>query len=268
MKKTTTAMAILTVLAFSFVGCGSSDMAKVTINLGLLAQTKVYTPSIFDRIVSLISFSNTLNATPPGSVEDIVLSIELGGSEVYYNIFLPGSSEWNDNSATVEIASGGPYKFIVYGRGGDSNENGVPDRMYGGIGRLDSVSGGAEITLPIEIQPVPRESWDYSVSINTNSLELFFITQSTPTATVQGFRVFKKTGTYDEGTGNWDYSGYEFFATIAAAAPAGSVSLSDGSMQFYNCSPVDGDHLSVYKITPYNNFGEGDDREYEPYYCP
>jgi len=223
-------------------------MARVTISLGIPPQAKAFATPLFDRILAILSFSSRLNAAPPGGIEDLVISIELGGNEIARKTFMDGSAEWQSDSASFEIASGGPYRFVILGRGGDLNEDSIPDRVYGGIGTLESVAAGDEVSLSIQMGdlPVPdSDFWFNNVIRTTNQ-------QGTPLNLIQ---------VSYEGV----FTGYILYrATNSDSAPYSRIATFSYESSSYEDFAINASNTYYYKVSAYNAFGEGDMTYYIP----
>ncbi|TAL38507.1 MAG: hypothetical protein EPN93_04665 [Spirochaetes bacterium] len=260
MKKTTLHMTIIAVMTFFFISCSSSDVARVTINLGIPSQAKTYAPSLFDRIVALISLSSNAQADQPSgqlSVDRITITATSGGSEVASVFFSNTDPEWVTGAATLEIPAGGPYTFIVVGQYFNGQ---TVNRTYGGIETLESISGGQEMMLSINMGLLPVYNSDFYLSTSgSNPLLLDLFTQST---NIEGYIVYRAQGTWSAGINDWITGSFSKIVTFDAAPLSTTVTYNDPEGISDDCTQTEGDPASVYKIVPFNSFGEGDTVEH------
>ncbi|TAL38506.1 MAG: hypothetical protein EPN93_04660 [Spirochaetes bacterium] len=251
-------------------GCSNSDMARVTINLGIPSQAKTYAPSLFDRIVALISLSTRVQAEPPTGlsyqIDTIVISVSSGGAEVVTKTITsdPPSSDWDDGQTSLEIPAGGPYLFTVVAW---YTQDGTYKR-YGGLSLLDSIAGGAETSLPIQMGLLPIEVSDYTFTLVADTGS-YPILQFVPVSqNIKGYIIHRANATYTYDSFYqsyyWSYGAYAKIKTIEAAAyPLPTAFTDTDGVLGTGCLAV-GIEVSGYFVVPINEFGEGDDSDEQP----
>ncbi len=263
MKKTTQRIAILAVLAFTFVGCSNSDMARVTIKFGIPPQAKAYTPSLFDRIVSLISFSTKANANPPESLYRDINRIDIlvlsGTREITSSTITQGSSDWNEGIASLELPAGGPYTFYVNGQ---EEYEGFSYTYYKGFTLVESLIAGSNTSITINMGLIPSANMeDYSFTAyfsDGTELRFNYMNDTIPDL-IRGVRIYKATARYNEFQDTWETGSYSLFMETVPEAGVITYIPEDNMAYWDSCDiPPDGYEISVYKVIPFNEFGEGD----------
>ncbi len=223
------AVFFLSAVVFTFTACNfAGDSARVTINIGKppeLASRLPQKPGILDRIVSFFTLGTTAHADP--SPEDWY--------EIRLNVTGEGMSPLEveiplDTGQITLTLPLGKKTFTVVVEG-----DGV--RLYGAIKTLEL--GGAT-TINLQLGPLPNEPVIDHFSFADYGVNIYW-TISEP-LNVTGFKVYRSDV----------YEGTYVLIKIDVK------SIFPYSEPYYSYNDVNGILETWYKITAYNQYGEGD----------